>query len=262
MKAASKSLIAIVLILFGMAGHAQTSLSADDRAAIQALTASYLQALSQCRAEEFADLFVPKTGYFASGFRGHMVGREQLVLLVQSERHCTAPAGTPQAARPGGASVPTVAIEVTASGVRGTADLGQAEYQDEYAKTPQGWRFASRTVIVAAEKAAGLGASDLLAIQRLGGPKLGDHYVADQNGVERLLNSGVQVTVSGTEVTGRAYLDHGGYDDEVYEKIGGQWRVKSSTHVPAEAREALRRRARRARRCSAPRRVPRGRPCR
>ena len=231
-------IIAVVAAFVAVGAAAQApTLSADDRSAIQALTASYLQALSGCRAEEFADLFVPDTGYFASGFRGHFVGRKQLVLLVQSERHCTAPAGTTQAARPGGANVPTVGVEVTSSGVRGTADLGQAEYQDEYAKTPQGWRFASRTVLIAAEKAAGLGAGDLLAIHKLGGAKLGDHYVADQSGVERLLNSGVQVSVSGTEVTGRAYLKAGGYDDETYEKIGaGQWRVKSSKHVPPEGR--------------------------
>jgi hypothetical protein len=233
----SSVLVVALLVAAGAAGQTPASLTADDRSAIQALTASYLQALSGCRAEELADLFVPDSGYFASGFRGHFVGRKQLIALVQSERHCTAPAGTPQAARPGGANVPAVALEVGPGGVRGVADLGQAEYQDEYAKTPQGWRFASRTVLIAAEKAAGLGAADLLAIHRLGGSKLGDHYVADQGGVERLLNSGVQVSVSGTEVTGRAYLKDGGYDDEVYEKVGpGQWRVKSSSHVAAEAR--------------------------
>ena len=98
------------------------------------------------------------------------------------------------------------------------------------------WRFASRTVLIAAEKAAGVGAADLLAIQRLGGAKLGDHYVADQSGVERLMNVGVQVTAKDGEVTGRAYLKDGGYDDQVYEKTGpAQWRVKSSTHVAAEA---------------------------
>ena len=50
-------------------------------------------------------------------------------------------------------------------------ELGTAEYQDEYVKTAQGWRFASRTVIIAAEKAAGLDARGMLAIQRLGGER-------------------------------------------------------------------------------------------
>lgn len=104
-------------------------------------------------------------------------------------------------------------------------------------KTPQGWRFASRTVITAGEKAAGLDAREVLAIQRLGGDKLGDHYEADQNGVQRLMTSGVKVSVSGGQVTGRAYLKDGSYNDEVYEKAGpGEWRVKSSTHVAAGIR--------------------------
>jgi hypothetical protein len=47
-----------------------------------------------------------------------------------------------------------------------------------------------------------------------------------------LLTSGVRVSVSGSEVKGRAFLKGGGYNDEVYEKLGpGKWRVKSSTHV-------------------------------
>jgi hypothetical protein len=208
------------------------SLSTDDRSAIEALMTQYAQALSGCHAVEFADLFVPETGYFASGFRGRMVGRAQLIALVQSERQCVAPTGTAGAARAGGATGPKVALDVTASGVRGIANLGAAEYQDEYVKTPQGWRFGSRTVITAAEKAAGLDAREMLAIQRLGGVKLGDHYEAGPNGVPQLLTSGVKVGVSGDQITGRAYLKDGSYYDQVYERLSpGEWRVKSSTQV-------------------------------
>ncbi len=213
-----------------------TNLSADDRSAIQALVASYARALAECRAEEFAALFVPETGYFASGFRGHMAGKERLVALVKSERHCLAPAGGTPAARPGG-NAPTVELEVAANGVRGVANLGMAEYQDEYTKTRDGWRFASRTVIVTAEKAAGLDARELLAIGKLGGSELGDYYETDQNGVRRLLTSGVRVGVADAQVTGRAYLRAGGYNDQVYEQVApGEWRVKSSVYVPREAR--------------------------
>jgi SnoaL-like domain len=205
--------------------------TAEDRAAIQALVTNYAEALGGCAAEDFADLFVPETGYFASGFRGHMVGREKLIELVESERHCLAPAGSAQA-RPGGGG-PIVEIEVDGGAVRGIADLGTAEYQDEYVKTPQGWRFASRTVIIAAEKAAGLDAGGLLAIHQLGGSDLGDYYEADDNGVPRLMTSGVRVGVNGNEVTGRAFLEDGGYRDEVYEPLGhSAWRVASSTYVP------------------------------
>jgi hypothetical protein len=230
-------LLAIFFVAPSVVAQPGTTLSADDRSAIQALMAQYAQALSGCRAAEFADLFAPETGYFASGFRGRMVGRERLIALVESERQCVAPtakAGTP---RPGGAAGPTVVLDVTASGVRGIASLGATEYQDEYVKTPQGWRFASRTVITGAEKAAGLDAPGMLAIQHLGGAKLGDHYEPDQNGVPRLMTSGVKVSVSGDQVTGRAYFKDGAYNDEVYEKLGsGEWRVKSSTRVLQETR--------------------------
>ncbi|MEO8099021.1 MAG: nuclear transport factor 2 family protein [Acidobacteriota bacterium] len=238
MKIARSRTCGILLAAFfaGASAGAQStaSLSTGDRNAIQELMTLYSQALSGCRTAEFADLFVPETGSFASGFRGRMVGRDRLIALVQSERQCVAPAAPAAAARPGGAAGPTVVLDVTPSGVRGIASLGTTEYQDEYVKTPQGWRFASRTVVIAAEKAAGLEARDMLAIQRLGGAKLADHYEADQNGVPRLMTSGIKLGVSGGQVTGRAYLKDGAYDDEVYEKLGpGEWRVKSSTHVPS-----------------------------
>ena len=215
------------LVAASAAAQAQT-LSADDKSAIQELSASYLKALSGCKAEEFADLFVPDTGSFASSFRGRMVGREKLILLVQSERHCTGE----QPARPGGTNPPTVAIEATKMGAHGVVKLGMAEYEDEYTKTPKGWRFASRTVIGAAEKTAGLDAREMLALQKLAGAKIGDYYESDPKGVSRLLTSGVRIAAKDNAVTGRAFLKDGGYDDEVYEKLGpGQWRVKSSTHV-------------------------------
>lgn len=234
-------LVCILLPLLFAAESASSqpaiNLTADDRAAIQALVTHYAQALSGCHAAEFADLFVPGTGYFASGFRGRMVGRERLIALVESERQCVAPRAPAAPARPGGASGPIVAIEVTGGSVRGIASLGTTEYQDEYAKTPQGWRFAARTVVTGPEKAAGLDAAAMLEIQRLGGANLGDHYEPDQNGVSRLMTSGVKITASADRITGRAYLKDGSYDDQVYEKLdAGQWRVKSTTHVTAAAR--------------------------
>jgi 3-phenylpropionate/cinnamic acid dioxygenase small subunit len=207
----------------------------DDAAAIQTLVSSYARALGSCRADEFADLFAPGTGYFASGIRGQIVGRERLIALVQSERHCTqpAPAGSSPAPRPGGGNGPTVALEVTQDGVRGVADLGGAgQYQDEYVKTANGWRFKSRTVIIPAEKAAGLDAAEMLAIRRVAGAEAVDYYVPDQNGVKRLRTSGVEIRVVNGTVGGRAYLKDGGYYEDVYEKVGaGQWRMKSRVKI-------------------------------
>jgi SnoaL-like domain len=228
------SLVVILLLSASASAQVPTTLTPEDTSAIQALVTGYARALAACRAEEYADLFAPDVGYFASGIRGQVVGRDRLIALVQSERQCTAPAGTAQNARPGGGTGPTVVLEVTSTGVRGVADLGGAgQYQDEYVKTPQGWRFRSRTVLTPAEKAAGLDANEMLAIRRLAGPEIDDYYVADQNGVKRLRTSGVAIAVSAGAITGRAYLKSGGYYDDVYEKISpGQWRMKSHTYVP------------------------------
>jgi hypothetical protein len=94
-------------------------------------------------------------------------------------------------------------------------------------KTAQVWRFASRTVIIAAEKAAGLDARAIMAIQRLGGGDLGDNYEPDSSGVARLMNSGVKLTVTGDQIAGRVYLKNGKFRDETYEKLpSGEWRAK------------------------------------
>lgn len=225
-----------VAVLLSAVAFAQTPqiVTAEDRTAIQALVSGYARTLSSCAAGEYADLFAPGTGYFASGIRGHIVGREKLIALVQSERHCTAPAGATPAPRPGGGNGPVVTIEVTPAGVRGIADLGGAgQYQDEYVKTAQGWRFGGRTVLTPNEKAAGLDASEMLAIRRLSAKEeLADYYVADQTGVKRFRTSGVEIGVKDGVVTGHVYLKAGGYYDDVYETSGpGQWRIKSRATV-------------------------------
>lgn len=236
MKAVPTSL-AVLLVSTSASGQTPARLTPDDTSAIQALAAAYAQALAGCDAEAFAELFAPGTGYFASGFRGQIVGRERLIALVDSERHCIAPAGTSSTTRRGRdrAEAPVVALEVTSSGVRGIADLGAVgQYQDEYVKTPSGWRFASRTVVIPAEADAGLDASEMLAIRRLSGPELGDHYAADRNGTERFLSSGVTLRVVSGTVTGRVHLQDGSYYDDVYEEVGpGEWRIRSRVHVPA-----------------------------
>ena len=73
----------------------------------------------------------------------------------------------------------------------------------------------------------------MLAINRLAGDKLGDHYETDASGASRLLTSGVQINIADGQITGRVYLQDGGYYDEVYERVGpGTWRVIQSTLVP------------------------------
>jgi len=209
--------------VFAVSVRAQ-ELTDEDVSEIQALSAGYLRALGACDAEAYADLFVPDTGYFASGFRGHFEGREQIIKLVQSERQCTS--GNPPAPRPGG-NAPNVLLDIGEDGVFGVVALGTAEYRDEYRKTAAGWRFASRTVLINSEIEAGLGADDLLAINELAGRPYGEYYEDDANGVPRLLSVGTRITVVDGEVTGRVFLPDGSSRDEVYEKTpGGQWRMK------------------------------------
>src|SRR5205823_1110082 len=105
------SLFALVGIVAGFAfarASAQSSVALvtdRDRAEIQDLVSQYARALSTCAAEEYADLFAPVTGSFASGLRGEIIGRDKLIALVQSEPHCiTTPPG-----RPGG-NGPTVVV--------------------------------------------------------------------------------------------------------------------------------------------------------
>jgi hypothetical protein len=239
-------LAAVVLMLAAWSARAQTNLTAQDRVEIQDLSAKYARLLGSCAAEEYADLFAPDGGYFASNFRGEVVGRERLIALVRSERHCTNPA--PPAATAGTAPagranteprpVPTVSIEITSTGPIGRADLGAkvGQYDDEYVKTPKGWRFKSRTVMTAPELAAGLTVRDVRAIRRLAGTDLGqfdDLYAAGADGVKRFRSSGVAMGLSAEGVTGRAYLKNGnGHYEDVYVKTpGGGWRFKSRVHV-------------------------------
>jgi hypothetical protein len=227
------------LIASAVAIGAQGSLTAQDRAEIQELSAKYARSLGSCAAEEYADLFAPETGYFASNIRGEVVGRERLMALVRSERHCTSPA--PQGSAATNASprpVPTVAIEMTSTGPVGRADLGAkvGQYDDEYVKTSNGWRFKSRTVMTAQELAANLTVQDVRAIRRLAGTDLGqfdDVYVAGADGVKRFRASGVALGLSAEGVTGRAFLkNNGGHYEDVYVKTAeGGWRFKSRVHV-------------------------------
>jgi hypothetical protein len=232
-------LVVAVLISVGEA-RGQSTLSAQDRAQIQELSARYAKALGGCEAEAYADLFVPDSGYFASNIRGEVVGRERLMALVRSERHCIGAPAANAEPRP----VPTVVIESSSKGVTGRADLGNAGYyDDEYVKTPAGWRIKARTVITRQERDANLTVQDHIALRRLAGTDLGlfdDVYVAGSDGVKRFRTSGVALGLSAEGVTGRALLKNdGGYYEDVYVRTPqGGWRFKSRTYVAADASAA------------------------
>jgi hypothetical protein len=230
------ALLAMLALPASLAG--QGTLTPQDRGEIQELSAKYARTLGTCAAEEYADLFAPDMGYFASNIRGEVVGRDRLIALVRSERHCVAPPQASGNVSPAPRPVPTVAIEISSTGPIGRAELGEkvGRYDDEYVKTAKGWRFKSRTVMTSQELAANLTVQDVRAIRRLAGTDLGqfdDVYVAGTDGVKRFRASGVALGLSAEGVTGRAFLkNNGGHYEDVYVKTPeGTWRFKSRLHV-------------------------------
>jgi hypothetical protein len=215
-----------------VAGQAPQTVTDQDKAEIQALVTGYAKALGTCAVNDYADLF-GDSGYFASGFRGHVDGRASLIAMVQSERQCINATPATQTTRP--VNGPTVVLNVTPAGVYGIADLGNAgRYEDEYVKTSKGWRFAARTVLTPAEQSAGLTAAAMLEIRRLAaGPQdAPEVWAAGQDGVKRFRSAGVVINVSAGSVTGRVSLKDGGHYDDVYEKAAqGHWRFKSRLYV-------------------------------
>jgi hypothetical protein len=151
-----------LVMLPGVAGaQAQPSrgssvLTDKDRAEIRDLVARYARALGSCAADDYANLFTPD-GTFTSddfrgakhrelyGQRGTLRGREQLVQLVRTEEFCLE--GRPRETAASNRPTPTVDIRPSAEGARGSAPIGaDGRYDDVYVKTPEGWRFKSRTV--------------------------------------------------------------------------------------------------------------------
>jgi len=131
-----RCLVLAALCALAVGLQAQAGLTDKDRAEIQGLTAGYARALGSCAAEEYADLFAPEVGYFASGIRGEVVGRERLIALVRSERQCTG--ATPPAAPPanaGGAAAPRPAPAVVIEPAPGGA-IGRAERKPELHRAP------------------------------------------------------------------------------------------------------------------------------
>ena len=195
---------------------AQTTSTKADTDEIQGLSAKYASALGTCQAEAYAALFTPD-GIFYSSFRGTIQGTGALVALVKSERQCQAGAERPT--RPGGGSgAPALQFGNIVYGPGTTAKMtitlpnNGGNYEDVYAKTAGGWRFANRSHYPPAEVAArasgkpSLSSEDVLDIQQLVA-RYG--YVLD-NGAEGgkayadlFTNDGVfaspQATVSGRE---------------------------------------------------------------
>ena len=219
--------------LLARAQQRTTPLTDKDRTEIQELTAGYGRALGLCSPEEYAGLFASPDGYFASGPRGKVVGRERLMALVRSERHCND--GSERRPR----NMPaTNAIEATPDGATGRVVLSNApgHYEDTYVKTAHGWRFKGRTYISKDEEAAKLTSADFNEIRHLAGNDAGqfeDVYSTTAQG-RQFRSSGVVIAPSPGGATGRATLKNdGGRCEDVYEKTGKGWRFRSRQYVSA-----------------------------
>ena len=246
------------IVLGGVSGRAQMkpTLTDQDRAEIQALSTTYGRALFGCNGEQYADLFATPGGYFGSGARGEVRERKALFEMVVGYDRCKGP--TPP--QPGnavagqqGSRFPAPVFEATPYGAKARIinSGGGGYYDDEYVKTPKGWRFKSRNVISDAELEAGITTQDFIEIRHLAGDDHGyyDDLYGPQNGdisprdpakgadTRPFRTSGLKLTVTKEGVKGLAYLrNNGGRYEDLYVKTAEGWRIKERTYVPPAAR--------------------------
>ena len=146
--------------------HAQQApaLTPQDYIAIQQLVSKYAYAIDECtnKGYDYADLYTPE-GTFATARAGKTLntfaGRERLAAAARGGtadckdvpwagivhmlvNHVIEPA-------PGGATGKVYLVAIGIDGVPGKVEA-QGRYEDVYVRTPQGWRFKSRTHVLAA----------------------------------------------------------------------------------------------------------------
>jgi mono/diheme cytochrome c family protein len=216
----------------GLDAQQKRTLSQSDVEAIKALNVAYGTALGMCKYEEYASLYAAPDGYFASGPRGRVAGRERLVELSKSEVFCHD--GSEKKAR----NLPSkVEVEATAEGAKGRVELAPTpgHYEDTYVKTSKGWRFKSHTYISTGEKAAGMTAADFEEIRKLAGNDSGQFQDvwADFPDGKRFRSSGVSIAAkAGAPITGRGLLADGGRYEDEYVKAASGWKFKSRKYTP------------------------------
>ena len=138
-------------------GTTPLPLTADDRAEIRQLVASYAHALGTCAADDYAALFTPDGRFSTTEFRvpkhrelygasATLQGHAQLRELVQTEEHCMKDA-SPANRSP--RSLPDLEIKPSPEGATGKAHFAKdGWYEDVYVRTAEGWRFKSRMVFM------------------------------------------------------------------------------------------------------------------
>jgi hypothetical protein len=216
------------------------TLTDHDRAAIELLSARYSLALGSCDVKTWPELFVAPDGYFASGSRGKVQGRHRLAEMIRSY-DCVYKNGVAPPHAPAVLVPYKIEMKPSRGGATATAYYNGGNYEDVYVKTPQGWRFRSRTVVSNREQAANLSAAEFDAIQQLatanGGPYV-DVYEPAPGGT-RFKSAGVAIAAGPEGITGKAYLlNNGGHYDDVYVKTPAGWRFKSRAYVSPEQEAA------------------------
>ena len=162
-------LVAVVTAAWGgMQVQAQTAdpLTPQDSIAIQQLVSKYAYAIDECtnRGYDYADLYTPDGAFYTSRagkVLNRFEGRERLAeaarggmpdckgvpwagIVHMLVNHVIEPA-------PGGATGKVYLIAVGLDGEPGKVEA-QGRYDDVYVRTPQGWRFKTRTHVLAASQ--------------------------------------------------------------------------------------------------------------
>ena len=156
--------LAALVIPIAATAQQQSALMPQDHLAIQQLVSKYAYAIDECtnKGYDYADLYTPD-GVFRTSRGGKVLntfaGRERLAeaarggmadckdvpwagIIHVMANHVIEPT-------PGGASGKVYLIAIGLDGVPGKVEA-QGRYDDEYVRTPQGWRFKSRTHVLAA----------------------------------------------------------------------------------------------------------------
>jgi len=163
------ALSAAILLHAGLAGPqtpAAGTLTPQDYIAIQQLVSKYAYAIDECtnRGYDYADLYTPDGAFYTSRngkIMNRFEGRERLAEAARGGQpdckdvpwagikhmlvnHVIDPA-------PGGAIGKVYLIAIGLDGEPGKVEA-QGRYDDVYVKTPQGWRFKTRTHVLAANQ--------------------------------------------------------------------------------------------------------------
>jgi hypothetical protein len=170
--------VSVLLLTMGRAS-AQQTLTAQDRADNQELSAKYAKALGSCAAEDYAEVFVPETGYYADEYVKTSKGwriKARTVITGQEQKADLSVADVTAIRRLAGTDLGQfdvyvagpdevkrfrtagVALGLSADGVTGRALLKNdgGYYEDVYVRTQQGgWRVKSRAYVAADAAPAG-----------------------------------------------------------------------------------------------------------